>query len=188
MRDIWDRLEKWLDANAPQVAETLQPGATEEQLGELETLLGTVLPSDLRESLLIHNGQIDDSDVGFMNGQEFLSVDRIRSEWSVWKELLDNGEFSDSESDPGKGIRSDWWNQFWVPLTYDGAGNHYCIDLAPGPGGKVGQMITMWHDDAERSLLAPSYRLWLESYASALEQGRVVFSEDYNGLVDADDL
>lgn len=187
MREIWNRIEHWLQANAPQIAETLQAGATEQQIDALESLLGTALPRDLRESMRIHDGQAAHAEVGFVDAQEFLSLERIRSEWVVWKDLLHTGTFEDSESDPAEGIRSDWWNPLWVPLTYDGAGNHSCIDLAPAEGGSVGQMITMWHDDAERTLLAPSFRAWLEAYATAMEDGRIAFSAEHGGLMNADD-
>lgn len=185
MREIWNRIEQWLRANAPQVAETLQPGATEQQIVELESLLGRTLPADLRESLLIHDGQTEYPDVGFVDTQEFLSLERIRKEWSVWKELFESGAFTESESEPDVGVRPDWWNPLWVPLTYDGAGNHYCIDLAPADGGSVGQLITMWHDNGARTVLAPNFRAWLGAYADALENGRVVFSEEDGGLMNA---
>ena len=46
--------------------------------------------------------------------------------------VQDAGEFEGCESDPDVGIRNNWWNDKWIPITYDGAGKHDCLDLAPG--------------------------------------------------------
>jgi cell wall assembly regulator SMI1 len=35
MQEIWLRIETWLEANAPQIIEVLQPGASDAQIGEL---------------------------------------------------------------------------------------------------------------------------------------------------------
>jgi cell wall assembly regulator SMI1 len=46
----------------------------------------------------------------------------------------------------------------------------------------------MWHDDAERQVLAESFRGWLEQFANDLEAGRYALSEEYDGLVSIDDI
>jgi cell wall assembly regulator SMI1 len=61
------------------------------------------------------------------------------------------------------------------------------LDLDPASGGAIGQIITMWHDDAERKVLAPSFQVWLHQVASSLQSGDLVFSDDYNGIVSKDD-
>jgi cell wall assembly regulator SMI1 len=124
-----------------------------------------------------------------INAREFLSLERIRDEWQVWKDLLDSGDFEGSASEPtGPGIKTDWWSPGWIPLTYDGSGNHDCLDLDPAPGGTAGQIIEFWHDDAERRILAPGFRDWLEQLAGGLEAGEYVLSDEYGGLVRRDEL
>ncbi len=137
MQQIWARLEAWLQANAPEMLEMLQPGALDEQIVATERALGIQFPDVVRQSYRIHNGQTDYG-YGLINGRELLSLERIQQEWEVWYELLTGGEFADIASEPDAGVRSDWWNACWIPLTYDGAGNHDCLDLAPGEGGTVG--------------------------------------------------
>ncbi|MEH2143178.1 SMI1/KNR4 family protein [Nostoc sp.] len=83
---------------------------------------------------------------------------------------------------------TDWWSPLWIPLTYDGAGNHDCLDLAPAKGGKVGQIIQMWHDEGERELVASSFQNWLEEYATGLESDQYVFSHEYGGIVNTNDI
>ena len=46
----------------------------------------------------------------------------------------------------------------------------------------------MWHDDADRSIIAPSFGAWLKQYADGLESGQLIFSRKYNGIVRQDDI
>lgn len=156
--------------------QTLQPGASEAEIQALETALSINLPEDVKLSYRIHNGQFNNDD-GLIDGCEFLCLQRIQEEWMIWKELLDDNTFADTYSDPQPGIKNDWWNVLWIPLTYDGSGNHYCLDLDPAQGGNFGQIITMWHDDSERAIVAPSFRDWLTDYIAGLESGERTFSE-----------
>lgn len=187
MKAIWDRFEAWLRAHAPQLMGELNPGATEAELQQLAVTLGAELPADFIAFYHIHNGQRDEAG-GLLNGEELLSVPRMLAEWTIWHDLLQGGDFEGATSTPDAGVRADWWNPLWLPLTYDGAGNHCCLDLSPAPGGTRGQVIRMWHDDAERTLLAPSFTEWITQYVTALEAGKYAFSEDYDGLVSVDDL
>jgi cell wall assembly regulator SMI1 len=122
-----------------------------------------------------------------MWGCELLSLERVREEWGAWKGLLDGGAFRNFRSDSDGRVVEDWWHARWIPLTYDGAGNHHCLDLNPGPRGQAGQIIQMWHDDSARPVIAPSYRAWLVAFADALDAGEYVYSDQYLGLVPPED-
>jgi cell wall assembly regulator SMI1 len=108
-------------------------------------------------------------------------------EWRVWKELLDGGDFDDSSSKPDGPIQTDWWNPKWIPLSYNGSGDHHCLDLDPAPGGQVGQIITVWHDWEHREVIASNFQAWLEQFADDLESGKYSVSEEYGGLVKLDE-
>ncbi|GAB3639061.1 hypothetical protein GCM10027422_46520 [Hymenobacter arcticus] len=187
MLSIWKRFEAWLAVSAPQLLTELNAGATDAELGELATTLGTELPADFLAFYRIHNGQKTEAS-GLFDGEELLSVPRMLDEWTIWNDLLKGGDFEGAASMPDAGVRADWWNPLWLPLTHDGAGNHCCLDLSPAPGGACGQIIRMWHDADERTLLASSFTEWITRYVTALEAGEYVFSEDYNGIVLVDDL
>lgn len=189
MEKIWAQIENWFRANAPQVLESLQIGASDTEIAELEEFLAIQLPEDVKALYRIHNGQSDYT-YGFFDGREFLSLNRIKDEWQIWKSLLDNGTFQDSNGqdqgcDPDLGSRNLWWSDKWIPLTYDGCGNHDCLDLAPDASGTLGQIITMWHDDSERKIVASSFRAWLQNYAEGLASGKFIFSEEYGGVIEA---
>lgn len=180
-------LTEWLKANYPEGLEDLNPPATAEQLTALEQVLGFDLPKELRELLAIHNGQ--DSEGGYLfDGQEFLSAERIAEEWGVWKKLLDGKKFAGSHSRAEKGIRNDWWNAGWVPFTYNGCGDHFCVDTQPADGGVQDQIITMWHEMSERDRLANSLGEWLKSYTDDLQRGEFVYSDEFGAILHKDDV
>lgn len=191
IQEIWVQIETWLMANAPNVLDFIQPGASEAQISDLERSLSIQLPEDVKSSYRIHNGQRAYT-YGLMSGREFLSLERIKDEWQAWKELLDDGTFEtddgqDQGSEPAQGICNVWWSPGWIPLTYDGSGNHDCLDLNPAEGGTYGQIITMWHDDPVREIVAPSFCDWLRQQGEGLASGRLIFSDEYNRVVNADD-
>ena len=185
METIWNRIEIWLVANAPEILNNLQPGATDEAIKQAEIFLGIELPEDVKASYRLHNGQ--DGYNGLMDGWELLSLERMMDEWKIWKELLDSGDFDDSKSDPDSPIQADWWNAKWIPLTSNGCGDHHCLDLDPAPGGNVGQIITMWHDWERREIVASRFQNWLEQLAADLESGKYIFSKEDGGLVEVNE-
>jgi len=172
MKLIWDRIHAWLVDNAPEVLASLQPGATDEQIRAAEKELGVSFPADVKAAYRTHNGQAEGPrgyPPAFLYGWEWLSLERILDEWGVWKGLVEAGDFDDCESEPDDGVRSDWFNLAWVPLTYSGSGDHHCLDLDPAEGGQAGQIIQMWHDATERPLVAPTFLAWLSEFADDLE-------------------
>jgi cell wall assembly regulator SMI1 len=192
MEEIWARIVTWMRENAPQLIEVLEVGASDAQIRALEEHLAVKLPDDFWDSYRIFNGQAN-LDYGLLDGCEFLSLERIQVEWDCWKMLFDDGTFHDETGqdqgcDPDPEICNAWWSPQWIPLTYDGAGNHACLDLAPTQAGTIGQIITMWHDDDERKVLASGIKAWLQAYAEGLESGQFVFSEAYGGIVNIDDI
>ena len=160
--------------------------ATEDQFAQTEAVLSVELPEDFKAVYRIHNGQIND-DEGFLWGREMLSLERIQAEWKIWKDLLDNGDFNKINSQPTGPIRNDWWNAKWIPLTYDGSGNHDCLDLAPAEGGHIGQIIDFWHDDPTRSVEAENFGAWFSDYLEKCEKGEYVYSENYAGIISRED-
>lgn len=191
MQEIWTRIEIWLQANAPEIFDAIQVGASDAQIEELAEVLSVDLPEDFKSLYRICNGQLDYS-YGAIEGRELLSLDRIKEEWIVWKELIDCGDFKDENGkdqgcDPDPGIQNVWMSEKWIPLTWDGAGNHYCLDLDPAEGGTFGQIITMCHDAPYREIIAPSLRDWLTQYAAGLESGKFILSEEY-GIIEADSI
>ena len=180
--DLWNRLEKWLAQNAAPILRGLHPPATDEQLAVLAGSTSIELPAEMVEFYKIHNGQDGDSPWLF-DGTEFLSTDRIMDEWRVWDDLASGGEFDECETSHPPEICDAWWSIKWLPITYNGFGDHCCVDFDPGPAGTAGQVIAMWHDDDVRTLLALSLAEWFEIFVGEVESGVYELSDTYGGLV-----
>ena len=86
------------------------------------------------------------------------------------------------------GIKNDWWNTAWIPITSNGSGDHYWIDLDPDNDGNKGQIIRMLHDHPDRELISPSFRQWITDYTNDLENGLYTTSNDigWGGVVRRD--
>ncbi len=181
----WRKIESWLAAHWPQGLEDLRPPATDEEIHALERALGAHLPSDFSDALRVHNGQQGLAGCLFPSGQ-FLGSEDILDHWMCWKTLLDSGHFQGLRSDSEDGVLSDWWSPGWIPVTHNGFGDHDCIDLTPTASGMFGQLITMWHDQPERTVLAPSYSFWLAQFHERLQSELIVFCPDSNCLVERD--
>lgn len=183
MKDSWDLIEQKLKQIVPETSIKLNNGVSDSDIQNLEKIIGAKLPHDFIIFYRVHNGQSRDG-AALIDGEELLSFDRIIEEWNIWNDLLNNNTFENSVASPDAGIKSNWWNPLWIPITYDGNGNHYCLDLDPTKEGSYGQIIRMWHDDDVRSLIAKSFKEWIKDYTNKLISGQLVYSEDYFGVVD----
>ena len=76
MREIWTRMEAWLQAHVPSGANVLSPGAAEEEIAATERFLGVSFPEDVQASFRLHDGQCGGP--WLMWGCELLSLSRIR--------------------------------------------------------------------------------------------------------------
>lgn len=95
--------------------------------------------------------------------------------------MLNDGVFVyDGEaitSDPDPGIKNDWWNPKWIPITADGCGDNFCIDMDPAEAGRAGQIISMWHDAGWREIKSNSFENWIIQYASDPKSGKYIYEE-----------
>jgi cell wall assembly regulator SMI1 len=180
--ELWTRIEVWLAANAPAISVGLNPPASARELAKTERFLGVKFPEEVRLSYLRHNGQSLGSPAMFA-GWEWYSLDRIRCDWTAWKNLLICGKFASRRSDvDGLTIRKDWWHPAWIPLTHIDTGDGHYLDLAPGPQGTAGQIIEMWNDAGLRLVVAASFREWLNSFTDDLEGGKFMVCEETGEL------
>lgn len=126
---IFIAFEDWLVANLPEVVSDLNLGATQNELQTFAASLDIVLPDDFRELYLWHNGQRMEVNTGPWYGLNFLALDRIKSEWDVWTDLLDKSSpesltslNSHSSSVPSGYVKQAYANKKWIPFAYDWGG------------------------------------------------------------------
>jgi uncharacterized protein len=122
--------------------------ATPDDLTALETTLGVALPADLRELLV-------SADFRVRFEGHFTSLDRagIEGNWASMTRHLRKGTFAGwvekraiEDNNPGireQKIQKCWWSEAWIPFAEDSCGNMKCVDVAPGPKGTTGQVLSM---------------------------------------------
>lgn len=159
MNTQWQRLIARLTAHHPDRLAGLNPPASAQRVADLERELGVSLPDDYVQCLLVHDGQ-DRHAEWLFDGTEFLSTTRVLREWKVWHALWASGEFAQMTARPDPGVKPLWWSPKWIPFTYNGAGDHLCLDLDPDTGGQYGQVIALWHDAPRRERIADSFGQW----------------------------
>jgi len=174
MREIWRRIEDWLEINAPESLTSLQSGAPEEELQEFENFLSVKLPEDVKESYRIHNGQ--NESLLFIDSRYFFTLEQIKSDWLNWKQMFESGDYhreSDRKDESDLEIKSGWWNPKWISLTNDAASNQNFLDLNPAKSGHLGQIVLISHgDEKNKKLVAKSFRDWLNNFADQLKTGK----------------
>jgi len=168
------RLDSWYSANLPPDQYTFNPPAKDEELEELERLVGVELPCTYRQLYRWHDGENGDR-CGHIYGMPLLPLARVVREWQCWSDVLADfggnryaitaGAWPEGSIDPA------YINPCWIALTADGSGNHIGLDLDPWPGGRMGQIILFGRDEDVKVVLADSLGRFLEWVADLLEGG-----------------
>ncbi|AIJ09094.1 MULTISPECIES: SMI1/KNR4 family protein [Edwardsiella] len=163
MNELWKDLERWLQAHRPALLDDLNSPASGAEIRDLEQVIGASLPADFTACLLVHNGQKGLG--GWLFGSwEFLSTQNILMSWSVWRDLLEEGDFEGKVARPAEGIRPGWWLPGWIPFASNGGGDYLCLDLTPAVGGDYGQVINVFHDVADRVVEMRSFSAWFTRF------------------------
>lgn len=171
VEETWTRICLWAEAYAPEALRTLNGPASEDELAALEAT--GLVPRDLLRSLALHNGAglRGPLPVYLMSANEMLEAWRGLNRTHVRPIRFFGPPPVDEQ------IRPIWWHSHWMPFTDNGAGDHLCCDADPDPSGSPGQVVTYFHDLADRRVAAPSFSEWLARQADALESGETVATE-----------
>ena len=184
VNELWDRLERWMVENTGRSL-GLRAGATENDITELEQKTGLALPSDLRGSLLAHDGQEVDETIAFSPcGGFYASVEDIGAKWSDDQDLAEEFPLSTSETQDGDRILDGVFSVKRLPIAgapYWDGDNTY-LDFAPGPKGTPGQVIQLT-SECDFAVLASSFSEYLERLIRTLESGALVYNAEKEDLV-----
>lgn len=174
---IWNRIESWLESNAPEIFIALPEGASTTEIEELESKVGIRLPNYVRESYLIHNGS---SDRSLFNAGTLRSLEQMYDEWEIQEDLWGDGENSEW-ADPPKEIQKLWFSPKWIPFTDSWTGDSLCIDCDPSEHGVNCQVIDWIHTQGPVSVVANSFLEWLQTFTDELEANEFVVQENQVG-------
>ena len=95
-----------------------------------------------------------------------------------WRqELLDK-----QDSQPSNAIQKVYAHPAWIPLARDWGGNNICVDLAPGPTGKWGQVILMGRDYDCKYVISRSWAAFVATLADDMGTDKWFIDEDTQEL------
>jgi cell wall assembly regulator SMI1 len=95
-----------------------------------------------------------------------------------WRqELLDK-----QDSQPTNAIQKTYAHPAWIPLARDWGGNNICVDLAPGPAGRWGQIILMGRDYDCKYVVSRSWAAFLATLADDMNTDKWFIDEETKEL------
>ncbi|KAI1337527.1 putative 1,3-beta-glucan protein [Xylariaceae sp. FL0016] len=84
----WKRIDRWCEENYPELFDQLCEGCTNNDLNELEHQLDCSLPQDIRDSLMIHDGQERGGNpTGIIFSHMLLDCEEMVQEWDQWRRV-----------------------------------------------------------------------------------------------------
>ncbi|KAJ5661594.1 uncharacterized protein N7477_009210 [Penicillium maclennaniae] len=204
----WRKIERWLEHNYEELLDNLGEGCTQNDINELEHELDCSLPLEVRESLMIHDGQERGGlPTGVLFSCMLLDCEEIVQERRTWKtvndeflsnSMINSAPVSSSAAgssaaaasqqnnhgtlNPPGAVQKAYAHHGWIPVARDWGGNHLAIDLAPGPAGKWGQVIIFGRDYDCKYVVARSWAAFLATFADDLCSGKVIVDEETNEL------
>src|SRR4051794_26336406 len=96
VRDAWRRIEAWLAAHVPPLAKALRPPAPPEEVARVEEALDVTLPSEMRASLAIHDGQRKRAFEVFSTWG-LLALTDIERVWQILRDVAAKGLLSETD-------------------------------------------------------------------------------------------
>jgi cell wall assembly regulator SMI1 len=96
MKEYWDRIERWLTANAPDILKDMRPGASADDIRWAEQQLGCAFPEEVREWCTIHNGS---ESCALLEYWDFHSLAEAVEAWRSLRRLYDSGSFNEFKSE-----------------------------------------------------------------------------------------
>ncbi len=162
---IWITIKNWLENHAPEISNDLIRGALKSEIKNTEKILGVKFPADMEESISICNGQ-NGLAAPLMGDWQILSLEMIIKKWKMLKTSLEG--------------KNDEWEQTWIPIAHNGAGDYLLVILNDKSKFQFGQIIEHWHADIwnKGKIVADSYKEWLGKFASELESGKWKYLND----------
>lgn len=168
-------LARWLDEHLPTVADTLNPGASEDRLDRLQAHTGLDLPQDYRALYRWHDGQQRrDGVAGLWYGLHFPSLDDVEACWASWLGFADD-PWSELDElavslEPGV-VRPRYASRGWIPFGVDGR-NCLGVDLDPDVHGVRGQVINFGLDQDLKRAWMPDLSSFVRWFVAQLQRSR----------------
>ena len=178
--DSFLKIKNWAENHAPGI--TFQSPAKAAALKNFREKSGLSLPEDLRELLLLADGETRSS-AGMIGNWRLMPIAEIQAAWGLLNKINHKGAFSSLEPKPSPYIRRDWWHPAWIPFISSDHGDYFCLDTFPPDPDRLGQVILFMQAQPDRYLIAASLRAWLDRVWRDLNSGRYHFESEEGFLL-----
>jgi cell wall assembly regulator SMI1 len=168
MKAVWKRIHSWHEENAPADYGSLRPGASNETIRAAEKTMELKLPTDVKASYRIHDGQSTEPGLVGGEGWRLLSLKEVVEVWGRW-----------SRADPN--------DAHYVPIAWGEMNDYVFLNLDP-TSENPGCLMIQRHDSADPHPFESSFSAWLTDFADTLEDGEFAYSEDHGFVMYADEL
>lgn len=155
----------------------LNAGASVKAIAAFEKEIGSKLPDDFKDSLLLHDGGSSGLPPNY---GDFLTMEQMLEQWRRYREAQQQGHYAiagsdDWRADEVKGpVKPVFWNTKRIYVS-DNSGDHLTLDLDPPKGGKYGQVLEHSHEVGPLKVVARSWSEFLGQLAVDLESGKYVY-------------
>jgi cell wall assembly regulator SMI1 len=170
----WRRIERWLSANVPPLAQALRAPATPEAIARAEAAVEVSFPPEFIASLTVHDGQ-DDRAFEVFGNWGLLDLTGVVRKWQMFVALVEKGVLptdDEPESVVIEGpVRPRRWDRAWIPVATKGTGDYLLLDLNPPDGGRRGQVVMYGHRMSTRTVVTSDFGAWLGRIANQFEGG-----------------
>jgi cell wall assembly regulator SMI1 len=206
----WERIDVWAEENYPELWDQLCTPASVNDINELEYSLDCSLPMEIRESLMIHDGQERGGrPTGTIFGAMLMDCEEILDEWRNWR-VVDRDYLAEPVSvkgasneagpssaaaslgranlqsrqdcQPEGSVQKIYSHPGWIPLVRDWGGNYIAVDLAPGPKGTWGQIILFGRDYDCKFVVSKSWAHFLAMVADDMSSPHWYVDEESGEL------
>ncbi|WBU60745.1 SMI1/KNR4 family protein [Paracoccus albus] len=143
LAELLSELDMLLKSKHPELAASLRPPQSAEQIERMEARYQIVLPDEVRTLYLWHDGQDPTGFTTFANNMAFQPL----------SELLQTKAEFDSMIGYDFHLKN-WWHQAWLPLFHNGGGDYLVVDPQGIHTGDANQLLAFYHDDKYRPIIA----------------------------------
>jgi len=167
-------IKNWAQKKAPGV--TFRPPASSRAIDNFSEKSGLTVPDDLRQMLLIADGETHKS-AGMIGNWRLMPISEIQAAWGLLTKLAEKGAFAGQEPEPSPYIQQAWWHPAWIPVVSSDTGHYFCLDTDPKDIERTGQVLLFLQDHPERPLVAGSLQAWLDRMSRDLESDVYTYDE-----------
>lgn len=172
VHDAWAYIEQ----AASKQGFALPPAASEAEITAAEEKISLQLPDSYREFLGVHNGTGETWILPYKSGDfKLLSVADTAE---LWRSNVDteaqyecNADVNLDDIDPEceHPIQPAFWLSGWIPISENGCGDYFFLDMAPSKFGNKGQVVDWWHEaPLEAEVISDSFAAFFHKFAEGI--------------------